>query len=336
MFQHVLFENQIFFGNSFLEIIPHPAGSLGELLKYLSVFCHYAGGITFFVFLLPFVYLCYNRQFGIKLALAVLSTGIINGLTKFYSESARPLFISPQVEELRKIANESSYGFPSGHAHVTMLVWGLLFLHFKNRYFRSFALFMILFTPFSRLYMGVHYPGDVIGGALTGLISLALITLLFEKFPDFPDISFIRDEQQKQKVLRSISLVLAALTLPATLLFSGEGNAAKQASISQVVAASASFAGLFTGLLYLKFRFGKNFYDWDLAKNLPSFIARILIIFSGIIVLYFGAGRIEKMYFENEFLFRYFRYFILNIFLILGAPLILKRIQNGRFLERQS
>ena len=336
MLHRVLFENEVLFGNAFLQSIPHPSGFLGEILKDLSIFCHFAGGITFFVFLLPFVYLCYSRLFGVQIALAALSTGIINGTMKIFGESARPLFISPEVEDLRKIANETSYGFPSGHAHVSVLIWGILFLQFKNIYFRTFAMFMILFTPFSRMYMGVHYPGDVIGGAFTGILSLFLIRLLFKKYPEFPNLSIIKEVDKRQKIARSISLALVAITLPATLLIRGEMTEQEFSSISQVTASAASFAGLFSGILYLKYIFGENYYDWGIAKNLPDFFVRLLAILLGIGVLYFGLGTIEKNFLKDEFLFRYIRYFILNLYLVLGVPLFLKKRFQGRFLSRTS
>jgi membrane-associated phospholipid phosphatase len=102
-------------------------------------------------------------------------------LAKYLFESARPIDLSDAILAVQSdLIKETSFGFPSGHSHVSILVWGILFLEFKNKFFRAFALvFIILFTPFSRMYAGVHYPGDVLGGFTMGLTSLLLIEFLF-------------------------------------------------------------------------------------------------------------------------------------------------------------
>ncbi|NUM43020.1 MAG: phosphatase PAP2 family protein, partial [Leptospiraceae bacterium] len=254
-----LLDNNILFGNGFLESIPHPEGILGEFFKAISVFCHYSGGITFFIFLLPFVYICYSRNLGIKLGVAILSTGILNGLAKFYFESPRPSGLSNSFTQLLKSAEEKSFGFPSGHSHVAILIWGIFFLHFKNKFLKGFSLFMIFSVPLSRMYVGVHYPGDVIGGLLMGFISLILIEWIFKLSPDFPSLKEM-DSKKLISLIRSISLALIAITLPVTLVSSHANNEIHSQSLNSVIAASGSLAGFFSGILFLKYKFGENYF----------------------------------------------------------------------------
>jgi len=79
----------------------------------------------------------------------------------------------------------SSYGFPSGHAFASLCFFGvtawLITRRTKNRGLKIFvwltAIFLILIIGLSRIYLGVHYPSDVIAGYAAGLIWL--VTVIF-------------------------------------------------------------------------------------------------------------------------------------------------------------
>ena len=307
---HVLFENGYLFGNLLLETIPRPTGTLGEILRYLSTLCHFMGGANFFVFLLPFIYFCYSKNLGVKLGIALLSTAFFNGLAKYLFESVRPFDLSDAILAVQSdLIKEESFGFPSGHSHVSILVWGLLFLEFKNKFFRAFAVFIIVFTPFSRMYAGVHYPGDVLGGFTMGLISLILIEYLFYKVPNFPYIEL--QEESKGKILRSFSLVIVAITLSSTLLAKGTTHQ-QISSLEQVLIGTGSIAGFFVGLLYLTILFPKV-YEWETVTSAKDLLTRAGFLIPGLLLFYVGLGMLGKAYHIEDSLFRYFRYFITNL-----------------------
>lgn len=319
MEQHVLFENDFLFGNIILEAIPHPSNWIGEFLKYSSILCHVLGGDKFFIFLLPFVYLSYNRIFGIKLAIALLSSGIINGFAKYYFESVRPFGLSESILNSQgNFIKEASYGFPSGHTQISILIWGFLFLEFKNKYFRIFALYIIFFTPFSRLYTGMHFPGDVIGGFFIGLISLILLEYLFFKYPNFIHINF--PEEKKKQYFRTITLVIIVLTLSSILLKSN-GTIMSDSSISLIITCAGSISGSVIGFVFLEIFYPKV-KDWERASNWKDFLKRSGIIFLLIGVFYFGINYLIKNLDFNETLARYIKYTLLNFNLVAIAPIL--------------
>jgi len=72
-----------------------------------------------------------------------------------------------------------SFGFPSGHASGAIAMWGGLAVIFRKRALAGMASFFIALVIFSRLYLGVHFLADVLGGALLGgLVLLAAWKLI--------------------------------------------------------------------------------------------------------------------------------------------------------------
>lgn len=62
------------------------------------------------------------------------------------------------------------YGFVSSHAANTSAIAVFTLLLFKNRIYTYFIILWTLIVSYSRIYLGVHYPGDVLGGIILGLI----------------------------------------------------------------------------------------------------------------------------------------------------------------------
>jgi undecaprenyl-diphosphatase len=89
----------------------------------------------------------------------------------------------PPADLVHILSPEQGNGFPSGHALFALVVLGLLayfaFINLKNRAIRAVVMAgliaLILLIGTSRVYLGVHWPGDVIGGYLIGGILLTAL-----------------------------------------------------------------------------------------------------------------------------------------------------------------
>ena len=117
-----------------------------------------------------------TRNGGIVVLACLLAAYVINDLgLKLLIARPRPYATIDGLSILVKPL--SSYSFPSGHANSSFAAALALTLIFH----RKGALFYILafIIAFSRCYVGVHYPSDVVGGALVGtLVSLAVYLIM--------------------------------------------------------------------------------------------------------------------------------------------------------------
>ena len=134
-----------------------------------------------YMLILPLIFLCFDEKRGAKLTLAVLFAGACNDTLKNTLKVPRPYAVDPAVG----LDSVSSFSTPSGHSQASasfwpyaMYLWPASSLSVKKRRAVKIALAagLPLCIGFSRVYLGVHYPSDVLlGWALGFLFSLGLM-----------------------------------------------------------------------------------------------------------------------------------------------------------------
>jgi len=113
--------------------------------------------------------------------IGVLCDYIVGEFVKPYFERFRPGH-HPDYEELVNIVNNERggrYGFISNHAANAFGIMTFTSLLFKYRYFTLTILFYAVSTAYSRIYLGLHFISDVVGGAIWGTIVGLLVYYIY-------------------------------------------------------------------------------------------------------------------------------------------------------------
>ena len=137
------------------------------------------GGILWFAIAIPMLFFKKSRTCGVVM---ILSMGVTLLLGEFLFKNlvgrVRPCNINTDIEMLVK--RPSSYSFPSGHTSASFASATTVFQW--NKKVGVLALVLAVLVAFSRLYNYVHFPTDVLAGALFGIFASIFVYYFFRKY----------------------------------------------------------------------------------------------------------------------------------------------------------
>ena len=150
---------------------------------HVLTFITYLGsfGIIWILAALLFLFFKKYRRCGITMGAGMLSGLLIgNLLLKNLVRRPRPCWGDSAVELL--IRMPSDFSFPSGHTLAGFIAATVIFR--RNRKMGIAAYFVAFLIAFSRLYLYVHFPSDVLGGALLGIAIGLLASILSDRIAE--------------------------------------------------------------------------------------------------------------------------------------------------------
>lgn len=105
-----------------------------------------------------------------------LTAPVAVGLANLTSHILKKVFERPRPSATQHLVQETNFSFPSGHA-VGAAACAVALGYFLSRWWKIVLWVIALFVGLSRLYVGVHWPSDVVAGwAIGALISVAVFT----------------------------------------------------------------------------------------------------------------------------------------------------------------
>lgn len=152
-----------------------------KLTPIVKVITHIGGAKIVLVLTVVAIILIKGLKNKLFLLTGIVGTAGLNVVLKHIIQRERP--------NINRLIPEKGYSFPSGHSMMSMAFYGMLiFLIFK--YVKNTALkwtLIVILTillstiGITRIYLGVHYPSDVIGGFLVSLTYLFILTEIYNK-----------------------------------------------------------------------------------------------------------------------------------------------------------
>ena len=143
---------------------------------------NFGGAIFLIILTITLFILIKNKKIGLSIILNLIVITGLNQILKYILQRPRPT-------EYRLI-EETGFSFPSGHSMVSMAFYGyliyLIYKYVKNKYLKWISIVLlstlICSIGISRIYLGVHYTSDVLGGFLISLSYLIVYTLIVNRY----------------------------------------------------------------------------------------------------------------------------------------------------------
>jgi membrane-associated phospholipid phosphatase len=308
---------------------------LGAGLKAPMQAFTFLGNEEFFLLATPILYWCVDTRLGLRFGLYLMLSGGLNHVIKIAFHAPRPYWYDPQVKAL---SAETSFGIPSGHSQHAVVVWGSLAAWLRRWWAWAAVVAIVFLIGLSRLYLGVHFPTDVLAGWLLGAL------LLWGMLKVEPGVeNWIRGRGIGIQIL-GVAAISGGLLLLGLAVRAALGNwvipeawianataAAPDKPIAplapdSLVASTAAFFGLAAGAVISNAHGG-----YTPQGNWGQYAARYAIGLIGILLLWMGLKMIFPAGEEAiAQVFRFVRYALVGIWVTALAPWLFIRLKLAR------
>lgn len=165
----------------------------GGFFNSFFMSCTEFGNIHIILFLIGILYWCYDKKLGEYLLVSFAFARLINGFIKITACVYRPWVTDSRIHPFEgALKDATGYSLPSGHACSSGILFLGTFLKGNlTKGLKIVSLICLFLIVFSRCYLGVHSLLDIVVGLIIALVSLLLVSKLFEKFEDKANFDLI-------------------------------------------------------------------------------------------------------------------------------------------------
>jgi membrane-associated phospholipid phosphatase len=259
----------------------------------------FLGDQEFYLLMFPLIFWCIDTRLGVRVAVAYLISTWINVTIKELTMAPRPFDLNPAVG----LIDEEGFGMPSNHAQATTMIFGVLAHHLKKPWAWAAAVILALLVGFSRIYLGLHFPTQVIVGWVLG----GLFLTVYIGFLDQIETWVIGRSLTQHLMYATAIALVGSIMMPAP----------------DIVAVLAVLWGLWCGLALLHAYEVPFSADGPLWQKVGRFILGGIIViglFAGLKAIFPDAG--ESLY----TVFRFVRYGLIGLFVGYAAPWLFTKV----------
>jgi membrane-associated phospholipid phosphatase len=310
------------FGIQLIQALQSMSPSLDSVMKFFS----FLGRIEFYLLFIPFIYWAVDDKLGFRLLLVLISTDFLALGFKQILRQPRPYWIG----NVKALAEETTYGIPSSHASDSLAVWGYLAYRLRKNWLWAVSCLIVLLIGVSRLYLGVHFPTDVLGGWLIGLGVIVIFVIgerwIVSRLEQFSIVEQIGIGFVISLVMILIGWIINLLIAPFPDPPEWAQFALKARGISQYFTLAGALFGASAG--YSIFRARLHFMTrgsgWQKAARYVLGMAGVLLIYQGLDV-FFGLLASDET--AIGLVLRYLRFGAVTFWTIFVAPWIFIKIK---------
>lgn len=139
----------------------------------------------FFIVVITFVYWVVSRKQGFKLAAIFVFSSVLNGALKIALRTPRP-FEKLAAVSGKRVETATGYSFPSGHTQGSASFFTAAALILKRWWVSFIAAVLMVTVALTRVYLGVHWPADVAGGLVLGVLIAVGLNRFIDSCEDNP------------------------------------------------------------------------------------------------------------------------------------------------------
>lgn len=305
--------------------------SIGDWLIVPMRFFSYLGTENFFFLVLPLIYWCIDAALGLRVGFILVTSSMVNYVGKLLFVGPRPYWVSSHV---RAFWPEITFGMPSGHAQHAVGTWGMIAAYKKRIWLWVVAIAIIFFIGFSRIYLGTHFPHDVVFGWLIGSVILWAFTHFWE-----PVSTWVRTKTLNHQIFIAfiVSLMFvviglgvagfrSAYQIPTTWIDNAILANAEEpdpVNVNDVFTPAGTFFGLAVGAAWIM-----SIGGYQASGPIEKRALRYVIGLIGVLILWMGLGAILPR--GDGFIFytlRFIRYTLVGWWVAGGAPWVFMRLK---------